>query len=262
MLVSQDRLLRLPPDERLPCSTPHTLVSCRSRTRAGIRSRGNLRRELAELVAHHVFGNGHVMVGLSVVDLELEPHEVGQDGGRPRLCLDRDNPLAWHGADDGKTIGWLLGVRCVGARARGKFLRDDVRACEDDVSGLSRADWGIGRGFEEGYLSTRISPSIGTSSAASWWCGDRDAGNSRCGRKCAPAVFRDGQTNLELEKKSGASQCRSRVVTARFSCTWPTGIAQMDDRLNGVYGRIDERIASPVNASILDWEWAKPWIFA
>jgi len=39
-----------------------------------------VRRELAEFVAHHLLGNGHVMVDLAIVHLELETNEVGQDG--------------------------------------------------------------------------------------------------------------------------------------------------------------------------------------
>ena len=39
-----------------------------------------IRRELAELVAHHILGNGHVIIDFAVVHLELEANEVGQDG--------------------------------------------------------------------------------------------------------------------------------------------------------------------------------------
>lgn len=39
-----------------------------------------LRRELAQLVAHHLFGNGYVMVYLAVMHLELETHEVREYG--------------------------------------------------------------------------------------------------------------------------------------------------------------------------------------
>jgi hypothetical protein len=45
------------------------------------RTEGDIRREFAELVAHHLLGNGHVMIDLAVVYLELETNEVGQDCG-------------------------------------------------------------------------------------------------------------------------------------------------------------------------------------
>ena len=38
----------------------------------------DLRGELSELVSHHVFRDGHVVIDLSVVDLELESYEVWQ----------------------------------------------------------------------------------------------------------------------------------------------------------------------------------------
>ena len=50
---------------------------------------GDSRRELAQLVADHVFGDGNLVVGLAVVHKELEPDEAGQDGGGARLRPDR-----------------------------------------------------------------------------------------------------------------------------------------------------------------------------
>lgn len=48
-------------------------------------------------MSHHLLGNGHVMVDLAVVHLELEPHEVGENGSRPGLGPDRGNLLSWLG---------------------------------------------------------------------------------------------------------------------------------------------------------------------
>jgi hypothetical protein len=36
-----------------------------------------IRRKFAELVAHHLLSNGHVVVDLAVVHLELEPDKIG-----------------------------------------------------------------------------------------------------------------------------------------------------------------------------------------
>jgi len=41
----------------------------------------SLRCKLAKLVSNHILSNGHLMVVLSVVHLELETDEIGQDGG-------------------------------------------------------------------------------------------------------------------------------------------------------------------------------------
>lgn len=41
------------------------------------------RGKLAQLVAHHVLGDGHWQVVLPVVDLEGDPNELGQDCGSP-----------------------------------------------------------------------------------------------------------------------------------------------------------------------------------
>lgn len=59
-----------------------------------------IRREFAKLVAHHLLGNGHVMVDLAIVHLELEANKVGQDGGRSRLSPDRRSFLSWLGPHD------------------------------------------------------------------------------------------------------------------------------------------------------------------
>lgn len=59
------------------------------------------RRELAQLVPDHVLGDGHVVVHYAVVHLELEAHEVGQDGGGARLRPDRPYSLARLRTGDG-----------------------------------------------------------------------------------------------------------------------------------------------------------------
>jgi hypothetical protein len=39
------------------------------------------RCKLAKLVSNHILSNGHLMVVLSIVHLELKTDEIGQDGG-------------------------------------------------------------------------------------------------------------------------------------------------------------------------------------
>jgi len=63
------------------------------------------RRELAELVAHHVLGDGHGVVHFAIVDEELEPDEARQDGGRPRLRPDRRCRLVLLWSDDWEAMG-------------------------------------------------------------------------------------------------------------------------------------------------------------
>lgn len=46
----------------------------------GNRTGCGIRRKLAELVAHHILGNGHVIIYFAIVHLELEANEIGQDG--------------------------------------------------------------------------------------------------------------------------------------------------------------------------------------
>lgn len=43
-------------------------------------------RKLAQFVAHHVFRNLDRYVLLTVVNLELEPHELRQNRGGPCIC--------------------------------------------------------------------------------------------------------------------------------------------------------------------------------
>ena len=70
---------------------------------AGTGGKQDLRGELSELVSHHVFGDGHVVIYLSVVDLELESYEVWQYRRRSGRGFDGRGALAGFGADDGKT---------------------------------------------------------------------------------------------------------------------------------------------------------------
>ena len=48
-------------------------------------------------MSHHILSDRHIVVDLPIVHLELEPDEVGQDGGAPRLRFDRDDTLAGFG---------------------------------------------------------------------------------------------------------------------------------------------------------------------
>jgi hypothetical protein len=58
------------------------------------------RRELSQLMPYHILRDGHIMINLPIVDLELQPYEVGQDGRGARLCLDGRRLLSGSGADD------------------------------------------------------------------------------------------------------------------------------------------------------------------
>lgn len=48
-------------------------------------------------MTHHVLRDNHIMIHLPIMDLELEPDEIRQDGCRTRLRLDRNNLLAHDG---------------------------------------------------------------------------------------------------------------------------------------------------------------------
>lgn len=51
---------------------------------------------------HHLFRDCHISVDFSIVHLELEPYEVGQDGRTARLRFDGGRTLAGFGGDDGE----------------------------------------------------------------------------------------------------------------------------------------------------------------
>lgn len=65
--------------------------------------RCDIRRELAQLVAHHLLGDQDLQVVLAIVDLELQSNEVGEDGGGAGLRLDRGDPLAGLGPYNGES---------------------------------------------------------------------------------------------------------------------------------------------------------------
>jgi len=44
------------------------------------------------------------MIDLSIVDLEFESNEIGEDSCGACLGLDRNNLLAWGGPNDWKTV--------------------------------------------------------------------------------------------------------------------------------------------------------------
>ena len=64
----------------------------------------DLRRELSQLVADHLLGDGHVVVHLAIVHLKFQPDEVGQNGRRACLCPDRWGFLPCYGTCDGKPM--------------------------------------------------------------------------------------------------------------------------------------------------------------
>ena len=102
-------------------SASHMLVR-----HAGLAGRSNLRCKLAQLVAHHVLRHRHLEVILSIVNFEVEPDEVGQDGRGAGLRTDgRDFVTGFLGPDNGETA---RSVRDLGRESFrfSRFLRDDV----------------------------------------------------------------------------------------------------------------------------------------
>lgn len=89
--------------EPLPRPAPKGTMSNKNLRliRNGLGEGGYSRRELPQLVAHHVLRDSDVVIDLPIVDLELQPHEVRQDGRRARLRLYRRRPLSRRAADDG-----------------------------------------------------------------------------------------------------------------------------------------------------------------
>lgn len=55
-------------------------------------------------MSDHIFRYPDIVVDLSVVDLENQADEIGQDGGTTGLCLDRRGALAWFGSHDRKAV--------------------------------------------------------------------------------------------------------------------------------------------------------------
>jgi hypothetical protein len=55
-------------------------------------------------VSDHIFRDDHVVVHLSVVDLEFETDEAGEDGGGSGLCADGLNLLSWFRSNDGEAL--------------------------------------------------------------------------------------------------------------------------------------------------------------
>lgn len=104
------------------------VVSCVARSNASRDARqaigSDVRCELSQLVADHVFRYGEVHVILAIVYLELETEEVGQDGCGARLRLDRGLLLSGLRRRDGDSAA------CSAALREGSLtdLRQDVGA--------------------------------------------------------------------------------------------------------------------------------------
>lgn len=79
---------------------PIQSVPCQDRFAA------RLHGELAELVSHHVFGDGYGVVDLAVVHLKVEADETRQDGGGAGLCADWWEGLALLRPNEGKAVTW------------------------------------------------------------------------------------------------------------------------------------------------------------
>lgn len=52
----------------------------------------------------HILGDGDVVVDFSVVHLEFQTNEVGEDGCGAGFCADGAGGLAWFGAGDGEAV--------------------------------------------------------------------------------------------------------------------------------------------------------------
>lgn len=74
--------------------------------------RENLRAEFAQLMSHHILRDRDIVVHLSIMHLELQPHEVRQDRRRALLRPDGDDLLSLSIAHDWKP--GLLVLVCVG----------------------------------------------------------------------------------------------------------------------------------------------------
>jgi hypothetical protein len=127
-----------------------------------------VRRELAELVAHHLLGNGHVMVDLAVVHLELKTNEVGQNGCRSRLGPDWRNPLSWLRPHDGESRQGQLSER-FGGRTVGRS-----GGWEHDVDGIVGREQGSGQ--TRGSYGTMCGPKFKTQSVIGADSGRRERG--------------------------------------------------------------------------------------
>lgn len=75
------------------------------------------RREFSKLVSYHILRDDHIEEISSIVDLELEADEVGQNSGRSSLRSDGRDLLARCWADDGETV--RIKVRIEGCWPRG-----------------------------------------------------------------------------------------------------------------------------------------------
>lgn len=64
------------------------------------------RRKLSKLMPDHILRNGHIMIHLPVVDLELQPHKVRED--RRRSSLGSDGRLFLAGAWTGEREAGLV----------------------------------------------------------------------------------------------------------------------------------------------------------
>lgn len=64
------------------------------------KGKGDLRSKLPELMSHHILRNRHIVVHLSIVDLELQADEVWEDGRGAGLCADRVYLHAWDDLGD------------------------------------------------------------------------------------------------------------------------------------------------------------------
>lgn len=91
---------------RCPPQSPHPSTQPQPQPRSFLVPDEGLprRRELPQLVPHHLLLDVDVVVDLAVVHLEPQPHEAGQDGRRARPRADGRRALPGLGADDREAV--------------------------------------------------------------------------------------------------------------------------------------------------------------
>lgn len=87
----------------LPTHPPSSPLQSPNHTTQETNKMENSRRKLPQLMPHHILRDRHLVVDLPVMHLELQPHEIRQDGGGSRLGFYRRCALARLRADDGES---------------------------------------------------------------------------------------------------------------------------------------------------------------
>jgi len=88
---------------------------------------------------NHIFCDGHVVVDLAIVYLELEADKVGEDGRGSGLGPNGRNLLSCLGTDDRETVtGQLVGSGGISTGSRCCFLTGRCVVLVDDIVSNAR----------------------------------------------------------------------------------------------------------------------------